>query len=92
MLLPRLCLTSLALSQRLAMPRIVGARTFVGGPRASMSTEEGKALYALGFNIGNQLGDLKGFSEGEVDDILSGIKTALMDEPPEVPLAEYVPK
>lgn len=48
--------------------------------------------HALGFNIGTQLGDLIGSSEAEVDDILTGIKAALLQEPPEVPLAEYVPK
>ena len=27
-----------------------------------------------------------------MDDILSGIRSALLEQPPEVPLAEYVPK
>ena len=39
-----------------------------------------------------QVKDLQGSSESEIDDILSGIKAALMEQPPEVPLAEYVPK
>jgi FKBP-type peptidyl-prolyl cis-trans isomerase FkpA len=60
--------------------------------RMGLDTEEGKAWHALGFNIGTQLKDLQGSSETEVDDILSGIKAALMQEPPEVPLDEYVPK
>lgn len=60
--------------------------------KMGLDTEEGKAWHALGFNIGMQLKDLQGSSESEVDDILSGIKAALLQEPPEVPLAEYVPK
>ena len=49
-------------------------------------------MWQLGYNIGNQLGNLRGFEVEEVDDILSGIKAALLEQPPEVPLAEYVPK
>ena len=87
MLLPRVLTSSLALGgPRLAL---VNARAFT---TASLTTEEGKAWHAIGYNIGTQLGDLKGSTAEEVDDILSGIKAALMDEPPEVPLAEYVPK
>ena len=92
MLLPRLCLTSLALGNRLVQPNVVHARRVSGGPRASLLTETGKAFHALGYNIGNQLGNLNGSSEEEVDDLLTGIKAALMGEPPEVPLAEYMPK
>jgi len=93
MLLPRLCLTSLAIGARLGgMPRIVHARSLAGGVRASMDTEEGKAFHALGFNIGNQLGNLRGFKEEEVDDLLTGVRAALLDQPPDVPLSEYVPK
>ena len=60
--------------------------------RAALTTEEGKAFHAIGFNIGSQLGDLKGFTEENVDDVLTGIRAALLEQPPEVPLAEYVPK
>jgi FKBP-type peptidyl-prolyl cis-trans isomerase len=60
--------------------------------QVSLPDEDAKAFHALGYNIGNQLGDIRGFEATEVDYVLSGIKAALMDEPPEVPLAEYVPK
>jgi FKBP-type peptidyl-prolyl cis-trans isomerase len=91
MLLTRLALSSLALQTRLLSPLAVGA-TRHASPRATLGTEDGKALHALGFNIGTQLGDLKGFSQDEVEDILGGIRNAMLDMPPEVPLAEYVPK
>ena len=89
MQLTRFCVSSLALHGRVLTTPL---RTAASGPRAALTTEQGKALHAIGFNIGSQLGDLKGFDEPDVDDILSGIKNALLDEPPEVPLAEYVPK
>jgi len=57
-----------------------------------LPTEDAKALHALGFNIGNQLGDLQGFDEGQLDYIWSGMKASLMGQKPEVPLQEYVPK
>ena len=67
MLLTRLALSSLALHTRLLSPLAVGATRHAGsGPRASLATEDGKALHALGFNIGTQLGDLRGFSAEEV--------------------------
>jgi FKBP-type peptidyl-prolyl cis-trans isomerase len=91
MLLPRLCVSSLALGGRLAPLGAASAARTVSA-KASLSTEESKAWHALGYNIGTQLGDLKGCDEGEVDNICSGIKAALLNEPPEVPLADYVPK
>jgi len=87
MQLTRLCLSSLALHGRYMSG---AARTIV--PRAALTSEEGKAFHAVGYNIGTQLGELRGFTEENVDDILSGVRAALLDEPPEVPLAEYVPK
>tara|TARA_B110001452_G_scaffold131012_1_gene108844 strand:- start:697 stop:1062 length:366 start_codon:yes stop_codon:yes gene_type:complete len=41
---------------------------------------------------GTQLENLEGFSEAAVDDIVGGIKRALLNEPPEVPLDEYMQK
>lgn len=40
------------------------------------------------------MGDLGGglLSAEEVDDMLTGVKAALLGEPPDVPLAEFVPK
>jgi len=68
-----------------------GPAVRTGTTRAALVSEDSKALHAIGYNIGGQLGDLTGFEEENVDAILSGIKLALMEEPPEVPLAEYVP-
>lgn len=87
MQITRLCLSSLALQSR-----IIGTTVRTIGARASLATEEDKALHAIGFNIGTQLGDLRGFEPEGVESILSGIRAALLEEPPEVPLAEYVPK
>lgn len=82
----RLAFSSLALNSRL-----LGHAVRTGTTRAALVSEDSKALHAIGYNIGGQLGDLTGFEEENVDAILSGIKLALMEEPPEVPLAEYVP-
>ena len=95
MLFTRVALSSLAIGSRVGMAPT--RHSFVpvrGASRMALATDEAKALHALGYNIGTQMGDLRGgvFSEGEVDDLLTGIKAALVDEPPEVPLAEYVPK
>ena len=90
MQLTRLCLSSLALGGRYMMPHAAQVRHVAA--RAALTTEEGKAFHAIGFNIGSQLGDLKGFTEENVDDVLTGIRAALLEQPPEVPLAEYVPK
>ena len=93
MLLHRLCISGLALGgNRLTVASPRYASRLSGGARASLETEDSKALHALGYNIGTQLGDLQGFEEAQIDDVLGGIKAALMQEPPEVPLAEYVPK
>ena len=95
----RLALSSLALQGGAfrGMPLACHARRFAGNPKmqygeVSLDSEEKKCMHAIGFNIGSQLGDLTGFDEPMVDCILSGIKLALMQEAPEVPLAEYVPK
>ena len=95
MLLSRLALSSLALSGRycgIGGSHVIG-RSMGGVRMMSLPTDEAKALHALGFNIGTQLGDIKvGFDESEIDYILSGIKASLSDEPPDVPLSEYVPR
>jgi len=91
---PSMLVARLAMSTAFAAPhsRLAMASFRSSAVRMGLDTEEGKAWHALGYNIGNQLGDLAGSSEAEVDDILTGIKAALLQEPPEVPLAEYVPK
>ena len=82
----RLCVPMLAIHGRFNPARTLGSRMM------SLSTEEGKAWHAVGFNIGGQLGDLQGLGAEATEDLLTGIRAALMQEPPEVPLAEYVPK
>jgi len=93
-MLYQVCLSSLALSARLLSPRIAtsGSVRAASGVRMALVTDESKALHAVGYNIGMQLGDLKGFSEDEVENVLSGLRAALLEEPPEVPLSEYVPR
>lgn len=78
------------------------ARSPVGRPgsavrmvaeRVALPTDNAKALHALGFDIGaNQLYDIKGLDEAEIDYILSGVKASMMGEAPGVSLPEYVPK
>ena len=89
-LLTRVGLSSLALHGRMLHMPMRAVST--GIRMVSLDTEELKGLHAIGYNIGTQLGELQGFPESEVDAVLSGIKLALLEEPPEVPLAEYVPK
>jgi len=91
MQLTRLCLSGLALGSRLA-PRPAVQHYRTTAPRLALETEESKAWHAIGFNIGSQLGDLQGLEETQVNDVLSGIKLAMLQEAPEVPLSEYVPK
>jgi len=58
-----------------------------------LPTEDAKALHALGFNVGNQLGEINaGWDEAQIDYILSGVKASFLSQDPAVPLQEYVPK
>jgi FKBP-type peptidyl-prolyl cis-trans isomerase len=56
-----------------------------------MANSDADALYAIGFNIGNQLRDLKELSPAEVDATLAGMRSSILGEEPKVPLSEYVP-
>ena len=77
----------------LATPLSTTLRLSGGGPTASaLATDQSKALHALGYNIGGQMGDLRGFDAQGVDDILSGIRAALLEQPPEVKMEEFMPK
>jgi len=58
---------------------------------AGVGNKDGDALYALGFNVGRQLGDFKVFSAEELDCALAGMKASILGEEPKVPLSEYVP-
>ena len=86
-LVTRLCFSSLALH---SPSRCAHLRT--AGARASLSTDEGKVFHALGYDAGESLGQLRGFTAENVDDILSGVRAALLEEPPQVPMAEYFPR
>ena len=54
------------------------------------NTEDAKALYAIGFNIGRQLADLKPLTADELDSVLSGVRSSVLGEPPKVPVDMYV--
>ena len=51
-----------------------------------------KTLYALGCNVGRQVGDLDCFSSNEIDMILVGLKDTLIKAEEQVNLMEYLPK
>ena len=59
---------------------------------AKTDSEEAKALYALGCNVGRQLGDLTCFKPAELDNLLRGMKAVLTHSELEVDLAAYLPK
>jgi len=54
--------------------------------------DESKALYALGCNIGRQLGDLTCFKPDELDGIFRGMKAVLTHSELEVDLATHLPQ
>ena len=58
----------------------------------ALNPEDSKGLYAVGFNIGNQLAELSVLEPEQVDAIVSGIRDRLVNNEPSVPLPEYVPK
>jgi len=59
---------------------------------AVVEGEKNKALYALGCNIGRQLGDLGCFDPEELDTVFIGLKDQLTGIEPSVNLPEYLPK
>lgn len=59
---------------------------------ANLDTDDAKAFYAIGFNIGRQLGELKCLEPAEIDNMLAGMRAELVGDEPEVPLSEWVPK
>ena len=73
---------------------LLAARHFCirgGAISASLDNDENKALYALGFNVGRQLGDLNCLSAAEVDSVLMGMRASVLGEESEVSLPDYVP-
>jgi len=55
-------------------------------------TDDEKPLYALGCNVGRQVGDLDCFSPSEIDTILMGVKDTLVHADLQVDLQEQLPK
>ncbi|KAL1523496.1 hypothetical protein AB1Y20_018434 [Prymnesium parvum] len=60
--------------------------------RMSLNTEDSKALYALGCNLGSQMGELSYLEPGEIDSVLEGMKDTITAAPPQVDLAVYMEK
>jgi FKBP-type peptidyl-prolyl cis-trans isomerase len=57
-----------------------------------LDSDEAKALYALGRNVGRQLGDLDCFGEEELETVLSGLWDTLTHAPARVELSEHLPR
>jgi len=76
-------------SRSLGATRPAIARSFI---RATLDSEDTKAFKALGYNIGRQMGELKVLDVAELDCVLAGMRSNILGEEPEVPLAVYVPK
>lgn len=76
----------------LPAPAIVVSRRCASSAMVSLDTEEMKGLYAVGCNVGRQLSELNTLDEDQIDAVLSGMRSTLLGEVPEVPLSEYVPK
>lgn len=97
-LLPISLVASLAPARSLALglgvrPGTLAAAARRGLVRAAADGDEtSKGLYAIGYNIGRQLTDLKVLTPPEVDSVLRGMRDTLLDAEPEVPLSVYVPK
>ena len=91
-----LCVTSSGL---LVAPAAYAGRSavaFAGAQRSgsvlALSGEDTKGLYAVGFNVGNQLAELSVLDEDGVDALISGIRDRLVGNEPKESLPEYVPK
>mmetsp|Transcript_67557 Transcript_67557/g.179682 ORF Transcript_67557/g.179682 Transcript_67557/m.179682 type:complete len:239 (-) Transcript_67557:410-1126(-) len=79
---------------RMGLP-VVGAAASsrrVLSSRMSLDSEDSKALYALGCNIGKQLGDLKCLDADELDSVFLGMKDTILDAEPQVELSTYMMK
>lgn len=58
----------------------------------ALESEESKALYALGCNVGRQMGELSCLESSEIDTVLAGMKDIIMSEELQVDLAAYTVK
>jgi FKBP-type peptidyl-prolyl cis-trans isomerase FkpA len=66
-------------------------RRLLSSSSALEETEEQKAFYCIGGNIGRQLKNLKCLDASELDAVLVGIRDCVLDRPPAVQLRQYVP-
>ena len=73
---------------------VASARSLLSmrGGAVSLDSDDAKSLYALGCNVGRQVGDLDCFSPDEIDNILLGVKDTLTRKESQVELMEYLPK
>jgi FKBP-type peptidyl-prolyl cis-trans isomerase FkpA len=89
----RLCITSV-FAVAAARPAQLGPRAALlslrGGAR--LASDDDRALYALGCNVGRQVGDLDCFHAQEIDTILLGIRDTLARSDLEVNVAEHMPR
>ena len=69
----------------------VAARVF-SSAATTLTTDDDKAYYCLGTNVGQQLGDLKTATPHEIECVLAGIRDALTDADPMIDLEEFGPK
>jgi len=62
------------------------------GGASKLKTDDEKSLYALGCNVGRQIGDLDCFAPNEIDTILMGVKDTVTRQEFQVNLGEALPK
>lgn len=89
-LLASLCVQS-GLADRSAVQH-VGRLTGLRGGATELKTDEQRWLYAMGCNVGRQVGDLDCLSADEIDFVLMGVKDTLTKTPAKVDLVEVMPK
>jgi FKBP-type peptidyl-prolyl cis-trans isomerase len=93
-----LALSAVTSSGLLVAPAFTGrsVASAASAPRASslmaLSGEDTKGLYAVGFNVGNQLAELSVLDEEGVDALISGLRDRLVGNEPTESLPDYVPK
>src|SRR5215831_7346296 len=77
------------LSCSLALLLITGTATFAAAPE--ITTDEQKALYALGLAVSRSLGNFM-LSEAELEIVKVGITDGALQRTPKVDLQAYMPK
>uniref|UniRef100_A0A7S3AXL5 peptidylprolyl isomerase n=1 Tax=Haptolina ericina TaxID=156174 RepID=A0A7S3AXL5_9EUKA len=81
---------------RMALTLSKPSSCFAGSSRRAITrmvleTDEEKALYVLGANVGRQLGELQCMDSDELDSVLLGMKDSIMGEEPQVDIQKYAP-